>query len=82
MDLNNMVFSANPIRWFVYIFLKKVETAAYCIYALLLQLGFFQVVAFLSYAESFPALTDTLVDLRLWHIRDSELHNLVNIKVV
>lgn len=42
---------------------KRVEDVAYCIYALFLRLGLLQIVAFLSYAEPFPALTDTLVDL-------------------
>lgn len=49
------------MHWFVYI--KEVEDAAYCVYAFLLRLGLFQIVAFLSHAEPFPAFTDSLVDL-------------------
>lgn len=58
------------------------EGVTYRVHTLLLQLGFFQIVAFLSYTESFPALADFFVDLGLGHILGSKLHDLMNIEVV
>lgn len=73
-------FASVRVHWYDY--LEKLEDGSYSVYALLLGLGLLQIVGFLSYAEPFPALTDALVDLWLWQIRDFLLHNLVHIKVV
>lgn len=55
---------------------------SYRFYAFLLQFGLLQIEAFLGDTEPFPALTDSLVDLRLWEIGDLLLHELVDVEVI
>lgn len=61
---------------------KLVQSVTYGVSSILLSLGFLQIISFLGHTESPPALTDALVDLRLWNIGSFLLQNLVNIEIV
>lgn len=59
-----------------------VQSVTYGVCSILLSLCFLQIISFLSNTEPPPALTDALVDLRLWDIGSLLLQNLVNIEIV